>query len=258
MSAGGVGVGSVAPLVPAVLGSDATGTPFHLGTARALRGEVVITTVILDVDGTLLDTNYLHVEAFAQAFREVGLTGPRRAIHRQIGKGSDLLLAEFTSDATQQRRVNQRHSELYPELQEHGYPLPGAIELLRSLARREYRVWLATSAKPEQIEGILRTLELDEHSQALDGVISSGEVDQAKPEPDLFEKTLTRAGCSPDEAVVVGDTVWDVEAASRAGLRTVGVLTGGAYSQRELEEAGAVAVFEDCAALLASNFPEGY
>lgn len=217
-----------------------------------------VTTLILDVDGTLLDTNYLHVEAFAQAFHEVGMEVPRRSIHRQIGKGSDLLLAEFTTDEGLKQRINRRHSEIYPGLQERGYPLPGAIDLLRSLVQREYRVWLATSAKPEQLEGILGSLQLDQHQDALAGVISSGEVEEAKPEPDLFELTLARAGCAAEDALVVGDTIWDVEAALRTGLRIVCVLTGGAYSRRELEEAGAVSVHEDCAALLASNFPEGF
>lgn len=215
----------------------------------------MLSTVIMDVDGTLLDTNYLHVEAFVRAFADVNLQFPRREIHRQIGKGADLLLPEFVADPEVRSEVNRRHGVYYQALQDAGYLLPGASELVRSLAERELRVFLATSAKPDQMPGIMATLGVGD---VLSGVVNSGEVDESKPEPDIFQLALRRAGCSPDEAVVVGDTVWDVEAATKAGLRAVCVLTGGAFSRRELEEAGALAVFADCAEMLAARFPEGF
>ena len=215
----------------------------------------MIRAVIFDIDGTLMDTNYQHVEAFAQAFCELGRAIPRAAIHRQIGKGSDLLLPELLGDDEKAiERANTRHSELYLELQEQGYPLPGAKELLTALAERSIPAWLATSAKPEQLEFLLGALEAD---GKIAGVVSSGDVEASKPEPDIFAATLERAGCAPDDTMVVGDTVWDVIAAKKAGLRTVAVLTGGAFSRAELAEAGAVAVYQDCAELLASGFPGG-
>lgn len=215
----------------------------------------MIRAVIFDIDGTLMDTNYVHVEAFARAFRELGREIPRTAIHKQIGKGSDLLLpALLGEDEAAIERANKRHTEVFGELQEGGYPLPGAKELLAALPERQIAVWLATSAKPEQLEFLLGALEA---GGKIAGVVSSGDVEASKPEPDIFAAALERAGCGPDETVVVGDTVWDVIAANKAGLRTVGVLTGGAFSRAELQEAGAVAVYRDCAEMLSSGFPDG-
>jgi HAD superfamily hydrolase (TIGR01509 family) len=209
--------------------------------------------VVLDVDGTLMDTNYLHVEAWARAFEEVGHRVPRVLLHRQVGKGSDLLISEFVEDEEAAERIDELHSEFYAELQEHGHPLPGAKELIPSLRGRGYEVWFVTSAKDEELEHHMQELEAEGE---ISGVVNSSDVENSKPAPDIFELTLERVGASPDETVAVGDAVWDVEAADGAGIRTVAVLTGGAFSEGELKEAGAVAVFQDCAALLDSDFPE--
>ncbi len=209
--------------------------------------------VVLDVDGTLMDTNYLHVEAWARAFEEVGRRVPRVKLHRQVGKGSDLLIAEFVDDEETAQRIDELHSEFYAELQEHGHPLPGAKELIPALGERGYEVWFVTSAKDEELEHHMGELEAE---GKLSGVVNSSDVENAKPAPDIFELTLERAGASPDETVAVGDAVWDIESASAAGIRTVAVLTGGTFSEEELKEAGAVEVYEDCAALLESGFPE--
>ncbi len=209
--------------------------------------------VVLDVDGTLMDTNYLHVEAWARAFEEVGRRVPRVELHRQVGKGSDLLIAEFVDDEETAQKIDELHSEFYAELQEHGHPLPGAKELIPALGERGYEVWFVTSAKDEELEHHMGELEAE---GKLSGVVNSSDVENAKPAPDIFELTLERAGASPEETVAVGDAVWDIEAASAAGIRTVAVLTGGAFGEEELREAGAVEVYEDCAALLESDFPE--
>lgn len=209
--------------------------------------------VVLDVDGTLMDTNYLHTEAWARAFEEVGHRVPRTQLHKQIGKGSNLLIGEFVEDEETAEKIDELHSELYGELQEYGHPLPGAKELISSLLERSYEVWFVTSAKDEELEHHMEELEAEGR---ISGVINSSEVENPKPAPDIFELTLERAGASPDETVAVGDAVWDVEAADEAGIRTVAVLTGGAYSEQELRDAGAVAVYQDCAALLDSDFPE--
>jgi HAD superfamily hydrolase (TIGR01509 family) len=209
--------------------------------------------VVLDVDGTLMDTNYLHTEAWARAFEEVGHRIPRARLHKQIGKGSSLLIREFVEDEETEERINELHSEIYAELQEYGHPLPGAKELISSLRERGYEVWFVTSAKDEELEHHMQELEAE---SGISGVVNSSAVENPKPAPDIFELALQKAGASPDETVAVGDAVWDVEAADAAGIRTVAVLTGGAFSRQELEEAGAVAVYEDCAELLDSSFPE--
>jgi HAD superfamily hydrolase (TIGR01509 family) len=209
--------------------------------------------VVLDVDGTLMDTNYLHTEAWARAFEGVGHRVPRVRLHKEVGKGAGLLIQEFVEDEETVEEIQNLHSEFYGELQEHGHPLPGAKELISSLKERGYEVWFVTSAKDEELEHHMQELEAED---SVDGVVNSSSVENPKSAPDIFEETLRRAGATADETVAVGDAVWDVEAAREAGIRTVAVLSGGAFHRSELEEAGAVDVYEDCAALLDSDFPE--
>lgn len=207
---------------------------------------------MLDVDGTLVDTNYLHTEAWARALEEVGRRVPRVDIHRQIGKGADKLIPEFVGeDAAGQ--VDRRHSEIYAEMQHHGHPLPGAGELVRSLSEQGYVVWLVTSAKPEELDRHLDALDI---SERISGVVSSGDAAESKPAPDVFELALQRAGAGASQAIAVGDSIWDIQAAAGAGVRTAAVLTGGAFGRGELEEAGAAGVYRDCAELLEAGFPE--
>jgi HAD superfamily hydrolase (TIGR01509 family) len=212
----------------------------------------LVKAVFLDIDGTLMDTNYLHIEAWAQAFEEVGARPPRSRIHHEVGKGSDKLIPEFVEEVKAER-VSELHGKYYGELQERGHPLPGAKELVASLAERGYEVWFATSAKPEELEHHMQELEAE---GKISGVVSSDEAEESKPAPDIFGLALERAGVSPEEAVVVGDSVWDLEAAKEAGVRAAAVMTGGAFSRAELEEAGAYAVYEDCRELLEAGFPE--
>lgn len=214
---------------------------------------MAIKAVVLDVDGTLMDTNYLHTEAWWRAFEEVGQRTPRAAIHKQVGKGSDLLVPEFVEGEEAQGKASDIHSEQYMQMQEHGFPLPGAKELVASLVERGYDVWLATSAEPQELEHHMQLLEAE---GKIKGVVSSGDVENSKPAPDLFEEALNRAGVQADEAIAVGDSIWDVQAAKAAGIQTVGVLSGGAYDEEALRGAGAVAVHDNCAALLQSGFPE--
>ena len=121
----------------------------------------VAKVVVLDVDGTLMDTNYLHVEAWARAFEEMGHRVPRVQIHKQIGKGSNLLIGEFVEDEETVEKIEELHSELYGELQKHGHPLPGAKELISSLLERGYEVWFVTSAKDEELEHHMSELEAE-------------------------------------------------------------------------------------------------
>jgi len=209
--------------------------------------------VVLDVDGTLMDTNYLHTEAWARAFEEAGHRVPRYRLHKQVGKGAGLLIKEFVDDEEKVEKIQGLHSEIYAELQAYGHPLPGAKELISSLKERGYEVWFVTSAKDEELEHHMQELEAED---TIDGVVNSSAVENSKPAPDIFEETLRRAGATAGETVAVGDAIWDVEAARAAGVRTVAVLTGGAYHKEALEEAGAEAVYEDCSALLDAGFPE--
>src|SRR5215204_5717829 len=196
----------------------------------------MVRVVVLDVDGTLMDTNYLHTEAWARAFEEVGHRVPRVRLHKQVGKGAGLLIKEFVDDEEKVEKIQGLHSEIYAELQAYGHPLPGAKELISSLKERGYEVWFVTSAKDEELEHHMQELEAED---TIDGVVNSSAVENSKPAPDIFEETLRRAGATAGETVAVGDAIWDVEAARAAGVRTVAVLTGGAYHKEALEEAGA-------------------
>lgn len=213
----------------------------------------MVKAVVLDVDGTLMDTNYLHVEAWARALNDVGHRAARVEIHPKIGKSSRLLISEFVDDDETANKVSELHTGYYSELQRHAYPLPGAKELIDSLSKQDYQVWLATSADPEELEVSLEALEAE---GKLAGIVNSSDVEESKPAPDIFGLALEQAGVEAQEAVAVGDAIWDVESAKAAGVRAVAVLTGGAFGKEDLKEAGAIGVYEDCAELLESGFPE--
>lgn len=215
----------------------------------------MVKVVILDIDGTLMDTNYLHTEAWARALEEVDRRTPRAEVHKQIGKGSEQLIQEFIDDEAAAEKVEELHDELYDELQYHGYPLPGAKELITLLVERGYEVWFVTSAKPEELE--LHQARLESEGK-ITGIVNSSEVEDSKPAPDIFELALEKTGSSPEETISVGDATWDIESAAKAGIQTVAVLSGGAFSEEELKEAGAIAVYKNCAELLDSGFPEEF
>jgi len=203
--------------------------------------------VLLDIDGTLVDSNYLHVHAWVQAFADAGTPVDAWRVHRRIGMGSGRLLGELLGDDADALgdEVRERHREHYAALAGLLRPLPGARDLLRTLADRGAAVVLATSAAPEEVERLREVLDVDD----LVEITGSQDVDEAKPEPDLVHAALDLAGVPADRAVFVGDSVWDVQAAVRAGVPCVGVLSGGT-AEAELRGAGAVAVAEDVAALL--------
>lgn len=217
------------------------------------EGVNVVKAVVFDVDGTLMDSNYLHVEAWARALEDVGHRAPRAEIHPKIGKSSSLLVSELVQDEEVGEKVEELHTKYYDELQRHARPLPGAKEIIDSLARQGYEVWLATSAAPEELEGPLEELEAEGR---ISGVVYSKDVEDGKPAPDIFGLALEKAGAEPGEAVAVGDAIWDIESAGAAGIRSVGVMTGGAFSEERFKDAGAVRVYKDCAELLESGFPD--
>jgi HAD superfamily hydrolase (TIGR01549 family) len=218
-----------------------------------MRRITLVKAVFLDIDGTLMDTNYLHVEAWANALEEVKDPVPRAVIHKQIGKGSDKLIPVFVEGEEASEKASELHKEFYAEFQDRSHVLPGAKELISSPSEQGYEIWLATSAEQEELEQNLKKLEAEDR---IAGVVSSEDAEESKPSPDIFELALERAGCSAEEGVVVGDSVWDIEAAKKAAVKAVAVLTGGAFSRAELEDAGAYAAYEDCAELLEAGFPE--
>jgi HAD superfamily hydrolase (TIGR01509 family) len=196
---------------------------------------------ILDVDGTLVDTNYHHTIAWFRAFRALDVTLPLFRIHRHIGMGGDQLVAALAGaefDRDHGDAVREREGDLYMELIEEVRPLEGARELIVDLKARGHAVVLASSAKQHEVEHYLDLLDARELA---DGWTTSADVERTKPEPDLVAAAVEQAGGGP--AVMLGDSTWDCEAAKRAGLPTIGVLTGG-FSEQELLGAGAACVFE--------------
>jgi HAD superfamily hydrolase (TIGR01549 family) len=195
---------------------------------------------ILDVDGTLVDSNYQHALAWYRALRQHGHVLPLWRVHRHIGMGGDQIVASLCGDdveAEQGDDIRAAEKALYMTMIEEVEPLEGARDLVVDLKRLDRRVVLASSAKPDEIEHYLDLLDARDLADAW---TSSGDVEATKPEPDLVEAALDRVGGGA--AVMIGDSTWDCEAAKRAGVETLAVLTGG-FSEQELRDAGASAVF---------------
>ena len=207
------------------------------------------TAVLFDIDGTLVDSNYAHVDAWWRAFRVVGASVDAWRIHRLIGMDSARLLEELLPDASEADRdtAKQYQSAYFAEHMPRLRLLPGARALLQGVAERGHRVVLATSAPPNELG---RLLELLDAEQWVDVVTSGEDVEQAKPAPDIVQVALERSGVNPSRAVMIGDAMWDVETAGKVGVACIGVMTGGIGGD-ELRGAGAAAVYDDAAAVLA-------
>jgi len=196
---------------------------------------------ILDIDGTLVDTNFHHAIAWYRAFRQHEIVLPIWRIHRHIGMGGDQMIAALCGDGTEEAKgddIRDAEKVLYSELIGEVEPLRGARELIVDLKDRGHPVVLASSAKEDEVDHYLDLLDARDLA---DDWTTSADVEATKPQPDLVNAAMEKAGT--DVAVMVGDTPWDVQAAERAGIETVAVLTGG-FSAAELRDAGAVAVFE--------------
>jgi HAD superfamily hydrolase (TIGR01509 family) len=203
--------------------------------------------VLFDIDGTLTDTNYLHVRAWRRALVACGFADVATAsIHRMIGAGSDVLLRELVGEERDDVKDGWRRE--FDRLKDEIRPFAGTASLLRAVHDAGVKVVLATSSEPEDVDALVAAIGADD---AIHAVTSAGDVDEAKPAPDVFGVALERAGCRAEEALVVGDSVWDVQAATKAGVAAVGVTCGGT-SEAELRAAGAVRVYDDPAALLHS------
>jgi len=203
--------------------------------------------VLFDIDGTLLDSNYHHALAWSRAFQRHDIPVAVWDIHRHIGMGGDRLVAAVAGDEAEEQHgdaLRQAWEREFDEIIEQTRLLAGARELLAELGRRGLSVVLASSGIPRHTKRAADLLHADEHT---DAATSSADAEASKPDPELLDEALARVG--GERGFMVGDAVWDVAAASKEGLPTVGLLCGG-YGRAELLEAGAVAVYRDPADLL--------
>ncbi len=195
--------------------------------------------VLFDVDGTLVDTNYLHSLAWSRALRDAGEWAPMNAIHRLVGMGGDQLVPELLGhdrpEATAARP--SRYRELIGDV----CVFPGATNLLRRVHEHGLSVVLATSAPADELASLRARLGADD---VIDSQTTANDVDVSKPDPQVFLTAMKAASIDPDRAVAVGDSIWDIQAARAAGLGCIAVETGG-FSQHELSEAGALHVYRD-------------
>lgn len=198
-------------------------------------------TAILDIDGTLVDTNYHHTLAWHRALRAHGQRVQMWRIHRHIGMGGDKIVAALVGEEVEETEgdeIRSAEADAYGELIGEVEPMDGARELIEDLRGDGATVILASSARQDEVD---RYLDLLDARQLVDGWTSSADVEQTKPAADLVDAALEKAGGGP--ALMIGDSTWDVKAASAAGVPTLAVLTGG-FSEAELREAGAVDVVE--------------
>jgi HAD superfamily hydrolase (TIGR01509 family) len=198
---------------------------------------------ILDIDGTLVDTNYHHVVAWYRAFRQHDHVVPMWRIHRHMGMGGDKLIAAICGDAVERKQgddIRTAEKPLYKAMIEEVEPLAGARGLIEDLKALEHTVVLASSAKADELDHYLDLLDARELA---DDWTSSADVEETKPAPDIVESALAKVGGDAADAVMIGDTPWDVQAAETLGVPTITVLTGG-FAESELRDAGAMRVFE--------------
>jgi HAD superfamily hydrolase (TIGR01509 family) len=208
-------------------------------------------TVLFDLDGTLVDTTYLHTVCWWQALSEAGLRVPMVNIHAAIGMGSDQLLPHLLDrdpDEDEAHRWTDRHDELFRKHWTDLQPTNGAADLVRACAGRGSTVVLATSAGKEDLMALRRAVAADD---AIAAATTSDDAATSKPAPDIVQRALELAGVAADQAVFVGDTVWDIQAAHRAGVPCVTVTCGGTTAD-ELRRAGADEVYVDPADVLAN------
>ena len=202
------------------------------------------TIAVLDVDGTLVDSNYQHALAWYRALRSMGKTFPIWRLHRLIGMGGDQLVGALGGDDVEARIGDEAREKWVEEVDEiigEIAPLPGARDLLVAVKERGHRLVLASSGKPQHVD---RFVDLLDVRDIADGITSSEDAEASKPAPDLLQVALQKLGVSPDaDSVMIGDSVWDVEAAKKAGMPAIVVRSGG-FGDDELREAGAVGIFD--------------
>ncbi|MBV9485293.1 MAG: HAD family hydrolase [Frankiaceae bacterium] len=200
--------------------------------------------VLFDVDGTLVDTNYHHVVAWADAFERAGHRVPMSRLHGLIGQGSERLVETVLGHTDE--AIVDGHADFYAPRLQRLQPFDGAADLLRKCKDSGLTVVLATSAASHDAEHMLDTLGV---ADVVDHVTTNDDADASKPAPDIVEAALEACGLKAADCVFIGDSVWDVKAAQRAGMPCIGVLTGG-IDERVLREAGAHSIFEGVRDLL--------
>lgn len=206
--------------------------------------------VLFDVDGTLVDTSYLHAVCWAEAMRQHGHVVPMAQVHHAIGMASEELLAQCLGeqrDTGEDDALSAAHLTMYQQHWGRLSPLPGAAELLRACAGRGLDVVLASSASEDELAAVKSALDADD---AITTATSSSDADSGKPAPDILQVALDRSGLDRERVVFVGDAVWDGLAAQRAGVRFIGLTCGGTPGP-ELRRAGAIEVWRDPGDLLA-------
>jgi len=201
--------------------------------------------VLFDIDGTLLDTNYFHTISWWQALQEAGEDIPMARIHPLIGMGSDQLLEDLLGE--EREGLSDLHSKYYKPYKKMLHAFPGGAELMAAVSKRGAQVVLATSSKEEDLDELLAAIGADDG--VIHEIVHGDMVGSSKPAPDIFAVALDRLSLDPGQTMVLGDTGWDIEAAAKLDLKVVTVLTGG-WTRQDLQDAGAVAVYEDVAALL--------
>jgi HAD superfamily hydrolase (TIGR01509 family) len=204
--------------------------------------------VLLDIDGTLVDSNEAHVEAWAEALAENGHAIGKEKIRRLIGMGGDNFLpaaAGIDQESALGKRIAERHGELFKERLPRLRPFPGVRPLLEKLKAEGLKQVVASSAQPDEVKALL---EIAGVTDLIEDTADSGDAASSKPDPDIVQAALARLQLSPREVVLLGDTPWDVEAAGRAGVATIAVRSGG-FRDEDLK--GAIALYDDAADLLA-------
>ena len=207
------------------------------------------TGVVFDVDGTLVDTPFIHTVCWSDALAMAGHRVPMASIHHAIGMGSRELLDYLVPDrdTADDEQIKTARLALYRQYWGRLAPLPGAVELMRGCAAKGHRIVLASSASTEELAALKQALDADD---VIDVATSSSDAGSGKPEPDIITAALEQSGLDAATAVFIGDSVWDAEAAGKAGITFVGVACGGTPAP-ELRDAGAVETWRDPAELLA-------
>ncbi len=210
-----------------------------------------IKAAIFDVDGTLVDSVDIHAEVWQRAFADFGKKTDFAKVRSQIGKGSDTLMPEFLTPEelkAEGKKLSEHRSKLFKtEYMDRVKPFPKVAELFRRMRDAGLKIVLASSGKPEEVQHYEKLCGLED---LVDAETSSADAEKSKPHGDIFSAALERLGnMAPADALVVGDTPWDAEAAAKAGLKTVGLRCGG-FAEQDLRKAGVIAVYQDPAELL--------
>lgn len=210
----------------------------------------MLKAVLCDIDGTLLDSNALHAECWQRSFEHFGFPVDFHSVVKQIGKGGDYLLPCFIPEEKLppiEKEIKAFRKKLFHrEYIDRVVPFSDARRLLERMRQQGLRIAVATSSEKEDLEAFKTVLKIHD---LIEEDATADDAEKAKPEPDIFQAALAALQVGPDEALALGDTPWDVESATKAGVRTVAVQSGG-WKREDLLEAGALAVYVDVADIL--------